>query len=56
MEYISEEDTFTCVKRYKLKYAFTRKAKNKTGLYLRERYIFVSLVADGDTKRNANGM
>ena len=30
MEYIPEEDTFTCAKGRRLKYAFTRKAKNKT--------------------------
>lgn len=56
MKYIPEEDTFTCAKGRRLKYAFMRKAKNKTGLYLRERYIFVSLVANGDTKRNDNSM
>ena len=56
MKYIPEEDTFTCAKGRRLKYAFMRKAKNKIRLYLRERYIFVSLVANEDIKRNANSM
>ena len=30
--------------------------KTKQDLYLSERYIFVSLVTDADTKKNANGM
>ena len=54
--YIPEEDAFTCAKGRKLKYAFTRKAEKKQDLYLSERYIFVSLVTDADTKKNANGM
>ena len=56
MKYIPEEDTFTCAKGRRLKYAFMRKAKNKTGLYLSERYIFVSLITDANTKRNDNSM
>ena len=40
MEYISEEDTFTCAKGYKLKYAFTRKAKNKTG-FVSEQKVYI---------------
>lgn len=31
-------------------------AVTKQDLYLSKRYIFVSLVTDVDTKRNANGM
>lgn len=50
MEYIPEEDVFICAKGRLIM------LKLKQALYLRERYIFVSLITDADTKRNANGM
>ena len=40
MEYIPEEDAFTCAKGRKLKYAFTRKAENKTG-FVSERKVYI---------------
>lgn len=40
MEYIPEEDVFICTKGRKLTYAFTRKAKNKTG-FVSERRVYI---------------
>lgn len=40
MEYIPEEDAFICAKGRKLKYAFTRNAKNKTG-FVSERKVYI---------------
>ena len=56
MEYIPEEDAFICAKGRKLKYAFTRKAKNKTG-FISERKVYIcDLVTDVDTRGNASGI
>ena len=40
MEYIPEEDAFTCVKGRKLTYAFTRNVKQKTG-FVSERKVYI---------------
>ena len=40
MKYIPEEDAFICAKGRKLKYAFTRKAKNKTE-FISERKVYI---------------
>ena len=40
MDYIPEEDVFICAKGRKLTYAFTRKAKHKTG-FISGRKVYI---------------
>ena len=40
MEYIPEEDAFTCAKGRKLTYAFTRNVNHKTG-FVSERKVYI---------------